>query len=100
MSDKTFVEVIMAEEGSPATKRPMPSLSDDEVAIDACWFRETGEMADVDGGGTSTAIDNEVLHCRVAGLTKPVTDTTTDRQDKTKRKEFFMLVCIDWWQIR
>mmetsp|Transcript_15685 Transcript_15685/g.25441 ORF Transcript_15685/g.25441 Transcript_15685/m.25441 type:complete len:101 (+) Transcript_15685:424-726(+) len=84
---------MMACEGSCAIKRPMPSLIDDEVVIDACWSEEKGAIiADDAGDGASITIDKEEVLLRPArGLVKPETCAATDRKDRTNRQKFFML---------
>ena len=90
-SDKTLVDDMMAEDGSSLMKRPIPSLRADE---DVCCWKDTGERTVAAGWGTSIAMDREVVLCRALGVTKPVMHATTDRKDKRKRLQFFMMLAM------
>ena len=46
-------------------------------------------------GGTSVAAsDNDVVLCRAAGLTKPETFTTANRQDNKNIYEFMVIIAM------
>ena len=55
MSDRTFVDVIMADDGSSARNFPMPSFMDDEAARGA-WLmsKATGAAAAVPSAASPT----------------------------------------------
>mmetsp|Transcript_1936 Transcript_1936/g.4790 ORF Transcript_1936/g.4790 Transcript_1936/m.4790 type:complete len:101 (-) Transcript_1936:144-446(-) len=85
---------MIADEGSSAMKRPMPSLSADDVVIDACWSKDTGAMAEDDAAGCGesiTATDRRVVSRRVRGVTNPETHAAIERNCRMIRQEFFIM---------